>query len=88
MAGVMVAHSILQGGPGLECLSPVLYAYLITGSADCLLSEYPTVGDIPRTAATGDLLHLCQEVCLCSCTEWKICATKLDECTHIVHSGY
>ncbi len=62
MAGLMVAHSILQGGPGLSCLPPVLYAFIISGSDDCLLDEFPRLEDVPRSAATYDLIELCEKV--------------------------
>ena len=36
MAGIMVAQSVLLGGPSLSCLSPVMYSYYLSGSADTL----------------------------------------------------
>ena len=62
MAGIIVAHSILQGGPGLGCLPPVLYALVISGSSDCLLDEFPVLNNVPRSAATFDLIELCEKV--------------------------
>ena len=50
MAGIMVAHSVLLGGPSLSCLSPVMYSYVLSGSADTLLGEYPVLDDVPRNA--------------------------------------
>ena len=62
IAGIIVAYSILQGGPGLGCLPPVLYALVISGSSDCLLDEFPVLNNVPRSAATFDLIELCEKV--------------------------
>ena len=50
MAGAMIAHSMLQGGPGLPCLHPVVFHSMV--SEDLHLtsleaSELPTTDDIP-----------------------------------------
>lgn len=29
MAGIMVSHSILQNGPGMPCLTPYVYEFII-----------------------------------------------------------
>ena len=34
MAGKLIAHSVLHGGPGMAGLSPVVIKYLVTGSID------------------------------------------------------
>ena len=60
---MMVAHSILQGGPGLSCLSPVVYSYILTGHGDSL-EEISFLKDIPVTAATTDVINFIQEVCV------------------------
>ena len=46
ICGMLVAHSVLQSGPGLLCLSTSIYAYLVSGdSAYC----FPTKSDIPSS---------------------------------------
>ena len=67
MAGAMVAHSMLQGGPGLPCIHPAMYQSMVLGDCLELMSlqpgEFPTASDIPRNAATMDLLEMINEVC-------------------------
>lgn len=63
VAGMIVAHSIPQGGPGLSCLSPVAYSYILTGRCDSL-EEVPFLKDIPVTAGTIDLINFIQKVSL------------------------
>ena len=67
MAGAMVAHSMLQGGPGFPCLHPAVYQLMVLGDSVQLTSlqpeEFPTADDIPRNAATMDLLEMIDEVC-------------------------
>ena len=62
IAGVIIAHSVLQGGPGFPCLSPVVYCYILTGSSDLSDQEIPFLSDIPMSAATHDTITLIQEV--------------------------
>ena len=67
MAGAMVAHSMLQGGPGLPCIHPAVYHSMVLGESIQLTSlapeDLPTADDIPRNAATIDLLEMIDEVC-------------------------
>ena len=46
MAGAMVAHSILQDGPGLACLHPAVYQTMVNGEAQVVTAltenELPT----------------------------------------------
>lgn len=56
--GMMVAHSILLGGPGLPCLSPCMYQYMCGNGDVC----YPTIDDIPLNLATYDLKNFIQQV--------------------------
>ena len=67
MAGAMVAHSILQGGPGLPCLHPAIYHTMVNGEAQVITAltenELPTAKDIPLNATTYDLLEMIDQVC-------------------------
>ena len=56
MMGSLVAHSILQNGPGLRCLSPVIYHYLTNQR------NYPEVQDIPLSLETHELITLTSKV--------------------------
>ena len=57
MMGALVAHSILQNGPALKCLSPAVYEFL-TG-CNC----YPEILDIPLSLGTHELISMIQKVC-------------------------
>ena len=67
MAGAMVAHSMLQGGPGFPCIHPAMYQSMVLGECMMLTSlqpeEFPTADDIPHNAVTMDLLEMIDEVC-------------------------
>ncbi len=39
-----------------------LLTFIISGSDDCLLDEFPRLEDVPRSAATYDLIELCEKV--------------------------
>jgi len=57
--GMLMGHSIIQGGPGFPCLSPCMFQYLATEVIDeCL----PIKEDIPLNIATHDLLTFIEEV--------------------------
>ena len=60
IAGVMQAHSVVQSGPSLSNLNPVVYGYLMTDSIEQSLTEPLQVGDIPLTTGTDDLIQLIQ----------------------------
>ena len=57
--GMMVAHSIMQEGPGFPCLSPCMFQYLATEMSD---ECFPVKEDIPLNIATHDLLTFIEEV--------------------------
>ena len=66
IAGIMVGHSILCGGPGFNCLHPAHYYMMHTGatSSEALPPEFlPTVEDIPQSSGYCDLLDLIHQVC-------------------------
>ena len=67
IAGMMISHSILQGGPGFPCLAPVVVDHLLTESAESL-TEVPFLQDVPLTAATGDLVDLIKKVSFICCS--------------------
>lgn len=62
IAGMMQAHSVLQGSPSLSNLNPAVYAYLMTDSIEQSLTEPLQVEDIPLNAGTSDLIQLIQKV--------------------------
>jgi hypothetical protein len=64
IAGMMQAHSVLQGGPSLSNLNPSVYAYLMTDSIEQSLAEPLQVEDIPLNAGTNDLIQLINKVIL------------------------
>ncbi len=47
MAGIMIAHSILHGGPSFPVLGCYVYRYIVTGNAE-LAAGYIEVGDMPN----------------------------------------
>lgn len=67
MAGAMMGHSILLGGPGFPCLHPTVFGVMANDSDDALQAvcaeNLPTVEDIPRDASTIDLLEMISKVC-------------------------
>ena len=57
--GMLVAHSIMQEGPGIPCLSPCMYEYMIKrNSEEC----YPVKEDIPLNIASHSLITFIEEV--------------------------
>ena len=73
MAGCVIAHSILLGGPGFPCIHPAIFHMMIFGDLHVHLSDVPaddlpTAEDIPRDASTIDLLEMISKVCImCTC---------------------
>ena len=66
ICGMMIAHSILQGGPGFPCLCPPVFSYILYGDKDKALQELPTRDDIPLNASTEGLWDFIQEVLIYS----------------------
>ena len=63
IGGMMVAHSIIQGGPALACINPAIHHYIMTDSVEQSITAYPLqVGNIPLNAGTGDLISLIQQL--------------------------
>lgn len=65
MAGAIITHSILLGGPGFPCIHPAVFHLMVSGDAH--LTELSTVdlltaGDIPGDASTIDLLEMIDKV--------------------------
>ena len=56
MMGSLVAHSLLQNGPGLRCLSQTVYDYITKQTS------YPEITDIPLSLGTHDLISLIKKV--------------------------
>lgn len=61
MAGVMVAHSLLQKGPGMPCLAPYVYEYLVSGEREHA-AAYVNHEDLPETSQTEVLKELVRRV--------------------------
>ena len=75
MAGMMVGHSIMCGGPGFNCLHPAYYSMLHIDSTnpESLQSEFiPSVEDIPEALAYSDLLELIEQVAIL--LEFTLCS--------------
>ena len=56
LAGMLVAHSVLQEGPGFRCLNEAVYDYIT--KAEC----YPYKADIPLDLATTELHNFIEQV--------------------------
>lgn len=48
MAGIMVAHSSMQNGPGMPCLEPYVYEFVICGEKE-RAAAYVNFEDLPET---------------------------------------
>ena len=59
VAGMLLGHSIIQGGPGFPCLSPAVVDFLKTYDVKLC---YPTKDDIPLNISTHELITLIEEV--------------------------
>lgn len=81
IAGMIVAHSVLQSGPCFPCLCPAWYKYLAGNRKDLVL--HLDNNDIPMTAATQPVINLIKEIdncetaddlsnCLVDDTAWNI----------------
>ena len=70
VTGMLVAHLILQRGPGIPCLSQAVYDYLVHWDPTMC---YPAAEDIPLNLATHELLTLIEKVCL-----RMVCICKYD----------
>lgn len=62
ICGLLIADSILQGGPGFPCLCPAVFSYILYGDKDKALQQLPTIDDIPLNASTESLCNFIQEV--------------------------
>ena len=56
---MLIAHSLLQQGPGFTCLSPAVFEYLVS---DRLSQCFPTMADIPLNLSTHDLITFIEKV--------------------------
>ena len=62
VAGILLAHSLIHGGPGMPCLSSSLFDYLATSDyAQC----FPTKYDIPLNISTHELITFIEKVSCC-----------------------
>ncbi len=62
IAGVIVAHSLIHGGPAFPCLCPPVFSYSVYGDRERALELLPTKEDIPRNMATEGVWTLIEEV--------------------------
>ena len=60
VTGLLIAHSIVQDGPGFPYLSQYVFDFL---SHQDITQCYPTIDDLPLNASTSDVLNLIKEVC-------------------------
>lgn len=65
LAGLMVAHSVLQGGPSVDCICPAVYTIIMSGALEEAVEKL-SVHNIPLNAGTADLIAFIHEV---SCSE-------------------
>ena len=61
MAGLMVAHSILQEGPGMATLAEYVYEFLVHGNKEKSISDLRIV-DLPDTPQNSDLTEFLKKV--------------------------
>ena len=62
LAGRVIAHSVLQGGPSLDCLCPAVVATVLScGELENAIEEI-MVEDIPLNAGTAELIDFIHEV--------------------------
>ncbi len=66
VAGMAIAHSIMQGGPSFSCLSPALYPLVLEEDCGIWPDYLPTNEDIPHNAATASLLEFIAKVGYCT----------------------
>ena len=65
IVGAMIAHSVIQRGPGFPCIHPALVNYMITKEVnmEALTPEMlPVKTDIPKDASTIDVIELIEKV--------------------------
>ena len=67
IAGMIIGHSLIQGGPSFAALSPSVYQFLTTGSEDKVmqssdLETLPRSEDIPKDSSTVTLHELIEKV--------------------------
>ena len=60
IAGMITAHSLVQGGPGFPCLCPAVYYYMLGKCEDVAL--HINKEDIPLTASSEAMVNLIKEL--------------------------
>lgn len=60
IAGMITAHSLVQGGPGFPCLSPAVYHYMLGKCED--VAFHINKEDIPLTASSEPMVNLIKEL--------------------------
>ncbi len=74
VAGMAVAHSIMQGGPSFSCLSPAIYPLVLEEDCGIWCNYLPTREDIPHNAATASLIEFIAKVWLVLFLFFPLCA--------------
>ena len=64
VAGAIMAHSLLLGGPAFGCMCPAIYSYILFGDIERALSDGLSIDDIPLDAGSSSLVLFLQKVCL------------------------
>ena len=55
LAGIMVAHSFLQNGPGMPCLARYVFEFLVCGEKE-QAAAYVNFDNLPQTSKTKVLM--------------------------------
>ena len=66
LAGIMMVHSVVHGGPSFSRMCPLVHAFLMSGRIDeavqiCISNI--SVADIPHNAGTDSVINLINKVC-------------------------
>ena len=61
MAGLMIAHSILQEGPGMPTLATYVYKFIVSGDKEKSVAAI-TSDDLPNTPQNSDLTEFIKKV--------------------------
>lgn len=62
LAGLMVAHSLVHGGPGFPVLNPAVYEFMVSLDREKAAQSISSVSIIPKTAATAELVDFIERV--------------------------
>ena len=61
--GMLIVHSIINGGPSPRNICPAIFQYIITGGGDMeSTSEKVQLTDIPKNMASAEVIRLIEKV--------------------------